>query len=164
MAAILLRIGLRAILCALVTWWLYTKLGLVALPIGAPLLGAALARPIIDLVEAAHFTGKSHALADAQGRYWAHRGLRIDIAEDDEDARWLLLADVRKVLPGLPRDEVMQRRFGERVAALEPMPGTRIRADALADYLRKATDAPSLKFRTWLDREVMGGSRNPRAR
>jgi hypothetical protein len=39
----------------------------------------------------------------------------------------------------------------------------RIRADALAEYLRKSTDNTSLKFRNWLDHEVMGGRANPRA-
>lgn len=164
MAPILLRIAIRTVLCALATWWIYGKLGLVALPIGAPLLGAALARPIIDLLEELHQSGRERALKEAQGRYWAFRNMRIDIAHDVDDKRWLLLADVRKVLPALPRDEVMQRRFGERVSRIEPDPGLRIRADALAEYLRDATDASSLKFRTWLDRVVMGGSRNPRSK
>jgi hypothetical protein len=162
MTSLLLRIALRALLCAAMTWWMYTKLGLVAVPIAAPLFGAALARPLIDLLEAMHQSGKEHILREAQGRYWAHRGTRVDIAEDDDDARWLLLTDVRKIVPGLPRDEVMRKQYADRVAVLEPAPGLRIRADALADYLQKSTDTSSLKFKTWLDHEVMGGSKNPR--
>lgn len=164
MPAIVLNIALRIALCSLVTWLVYRKLELVALPICAPLFGVALARPIIDFFAEAHHAGRRAALEDLQGRYWAHRGQRLDIAEDADDARWLLLADVRKVLPGLPRDEVMQVQFGERTAVIEPSPGLRIRADALADYLRKSTDTASLKFKNWLDHEVMLGSKNPRIR
>jgi hypothetical protein len=162
MPQILVRIAVRLALCALATWLVYRQLGLIALPIAAPLFGVALARPLIDLVAAAHHSGKTLALQDVQGRHWSHRGRLLDIAQDDDGARWLLVADVRKMLPGLPRDEVLQRHYGERVATVEAAQGLRIRADALAEYLRKSTDAASLKFRTWLDREVLGGSRNPR--
>jgi hypothetical protein len=58
---------------------------------------------------------------------------------------------------------VLQRQFGDRAGVVEDFAGFRIRADALAEYLRKSTDAGSLRFKQWLDREVLGGSRNPRA-
>jgi hypothetical protein len=93
-----------------------------------------------------------------------HRGRRIDIAEDADRLRWLLTSDVRKVLTGLPRDEVLAKQFGERAGKVEDAAGFRIRADALADYLRKSQDAASVKFKVWLDREVLGGAANPRSR
>lgn len=136
----------------------------IAIVFAAPAFGALAARPVIDLIAELNYRGKAAALADVQGRYWSHRGSRIDIAQDDDDARWLLVSDVRKILPGLARDEVLGRQFGERCGSVEGFPGLRIRADALADYLHKSTDSASLKFREWLDRTVLGGSANPRLR
>lgn len=164
MPRLLLTIVIRVLLCAGVTWVMWHWLELSAVVVAAPLLGVALARPIIDLVAESHHANKTLALQSLQGRHFSHRGYRLDIAEDDDEQRWLLLADVRKVVAGLPRDEVLQRQFGDRTTVMPPDDGLRIRADALADYLLKSTDAASLKFKIWLDREVLGGKRNPRLR
>jgi hypothetical protein len=162
-AKILLRIAVILVLGVLLTLGLWRIFGnAVAILVAAPGIAALLARPIIDLVAETQYAGKSAALAGLQGRNWSHRGNRIDIAEDGEDARWLLTSDVRKIVPGLARDEVLTKQFDERVGTVESFKGFRIRADALAEYLLKATDSPSLKFRVWLDRTVLGGSVNPR--
>jgi hypothetical protein len=160
----LLVILFRLSLCFGVLYLLWPTWGPFAILIPfAPLAAISLARPVQDLVEEIGLAGKEHALADLQGKYWAHRGYRLDIEEDGERQRWLLTADVRKIVTGLARDEVLQRQFGDRAGVLDDAPGFRLRGDALAEYLAKATDMPSLKFRNWLDHEVLGGSKNPRA-
>ncbi|MEJ6022214.1 hypothetical protein [Ramlibacter sp. PS4R-6] len=164
MAKILLQIAGALVAAVLVAWGLTRAMHIgVAIVFAAPVFAALAARPIIDFIAEMNYQGKAAALADVQGRYWSHRGTRIDIAEDDDDARWLLTSHVRKVVPGLPRDEVLLKQFGERSGAVEGFDGFRIRADALAEFLQKSTDTPSLKFRTWLDRTVLGGSVNPRS-
>jgi hypothetical protein len=158
----ILHVAIAAALGALLAWVLWRWFGLAGIVFAAPGIGALLARPLINLVAETGYAGKSAAFAGLQGKYFAHRGNRIDISEDDDDARWLLVSDVRKVVPGLPRDEVLSRQFAERAGIVEGFTGFRIRADALAEYLQKASDTSSLKFRVWLDREVLGGSVNPR--
>lgn len=164
MLKILLRIAIGLVLGCAATWlfWRFFE-GPVALVIAAPLFGVLLARPIIDLVAESSYAGKAAALSGLHGRYFSHRGIRIDIAQDDDAGRWVLASGVRKVVPGLPRDEVLVKQFGERTGTVEGFEGFRIRADALAEYLQKSTDTSSLKFREWLDRTVRGGSLNPRA-
>ena len=164
MPRILFAIFLRSALWLALAWYASQKIGLIAFPLMSPLLGALLARPIMDFVEETHYAGKAAALADVQGKFWMHRGWRIDIAEDADNLRWLLTADVRKVLPGLPRDEVLGKQFGDRAGNVDDAEGFRIRADALAEYLRKSHDLATMKFKAWLDREVLGGAMNPRAR
>ena len=165
MSRVLLRIAFRLALCCGVLYLLWPVWGPFAILIPfAPLVGISLARPLQDLFEEANLAGKEYALRDVQGKYWAHRGVRLSIEADPEGTRWLLASDVRKLVPGLPRDEVLEKQFAGRSGVLEDADGFRIRGDALADYLAKSTDTPSLKFRNWLDREVLGGSKNPRLR
>ena len=163
MARTVLSLFLRTVCWLAIAWIAAQRVGLIAFAVTAPLLGALLARPVIDFIAESHHAGKAAALAGVQGNWWMHRGHRIDIAEDADRRRWLLAADVRKVVR-LPRDEVLGRQFGERTGTVEDAAGFRIRADALADYLRKSHDPVSLKFKAWLDREVLGGGMNPRAR
>jgi hypothetical protein len=165
MPRVLLVIAFRLALCCGVLYALWPTWGPFAILIPfAPLVGISLARPLQDLLEELHLAGKEHALGDLQGKYWSHRGVRLSIEHDDDGMRWLLASDVRKLLPGLPRDEVLSMQFGDRSGVLEDAAGFRIRGDALAEYLLKSTDAASLKFKIWLDREVLGGSKNPRTR
>jgi hypothetical protein len=161
---IALLIMFRTALCAVVAWYAYKVFGIFAIVFAAPLLGVLLARPLIDFFAEAGYSGKSAALAELQGRFWSHKGQRVDIAKDDDEARWLLAAHVRKIVVGLPRDEVLAKQFGERTGVVEGVEGFRIRADALAEYLLKSQDNAGVRFKVWLDREVLGGKRNPRER
>jgi hypothetical protein len=160
----LLQIAFALLVAALLAWLFsrYMYVG-IAIAVAAPAFATLAARAIIDLVAATNYAGKAAALADVQGRYWSYHGYRIGIAEDYEHARWLLAADVRKIVKNLPRDDVLLKQFGERAGPVEDFEGFCIRADALAEYLQKATDPPTLRFRMWLDRTVRGGSVNPRA-
>ena len=118
-----------------------------------------LARPIYELVAHSARAAKEHALADVQGRYFVHRGVPVDIVEDDDEHRWVRVRDLRKLVPGLPRDEVLQRLFPDRAGAVPPAPDFRIRADALAEHLRAARDPAAVKLKVWVEREVLLGSR-----
>jgi hypothetical protein len=160
----LILIVLATLFCAALAWLVFSVLGAFTIAIAAPLYGALVARPIIDLVAASNYAAKSAALSDVQGKWYQHRGHRINIAEDIENARWLLTSHVRGIVHGLPRDEVLSRQFEGRAGHVEKCEGFRIRADALAEYLAKSTDSRALKLKVWLDREVRGGSRNPRLR
>jgi hypothetical protein len=123
------------------------------------LFGVALARPIIDLVAASHHAGRAAALRSLGGRLYEHHGSRLDIAEDEDAARWLVAADVRKVVTGLPRDEVLQRQYPDGAGTVGDDKKVRIRADTLLDYLRKSSDPASVRFKVWLEREVIFPSR-----
>jgi hypothetical protein len=67
----------------------------------------------------------------------------------------LRIDDVRKVLPALPREAVLQRQFPEGVHVAHGRAAGRISAEALQVYLSKSTAPEALRFRNWLDREVL---------
>lgn len=157
MLDLVVRIAVRLVLCSLATWllWQGVGLGAVALAMTAPLFAVALARPLIDAFGLAWGATNERALRHRSGRHFEHRGQALDVAEDDDGLRWLLLADVRKVLPGLPRDEVVRRQSGALVGTVDGYAGLRIRADALQDLLRKASEPAAVKFKVWLERDVL---------
>jgi hypothetical protein len=148
--AVLLIIGAMGIVYGAWRW-----LGTAGIVLSSPLLGLALARPLLAGLSFAHQVTKTRALQSVQGRYFAHRGHTIDIAEDADRYRWLRTDDVRKVVPGLPGDAVLQRLFPEGVACWSPADSHRIKAEALLKYLEKATDPASLKFKHWIVAEVV---------
>lgn len=148
------RIALRLLACVVVTAVAWRGLGFASLVLCAPLFGVLLARPILDLIGQSARTTRQLALEDLEGRYYEHRGVMVDIVEDAERHRWLLLTDVRKLVDGLPSDPVLERLYPDDVRPSVSSSARRIRADTLALYLEKSTHAESLKFKIWLEREV----------
>lgn len=150
------KILLRLAACAAWTWLLVQKFD-VALGIvfSAPAWGIAFARPLIDFFAAAPYAAKRHALADLQGRNYEHRGMRIDIVEDDDGWRWVRTEDARKVLQGMPGDRALQLQWGDRFDPGDDDRPPRLRADALRETLLKSQEPAGLKFKVWLEREVI---------
>ena len=162
MTRIVLRILLRLALCCVASYVMWWKWGATGLAVSAPIFGVALARPIIDLVAEFSLLAKSVALADLEGRNFEFRGLRLDVAEYTDGYRWIALRDVRKVLPALPRDAVLRAQFPQDLVHDTGVKGERIRAEALLAYLRKATEVEAIKFRNWVERDVVFPARRGR--
>jgi hypothetical protein len=155
MLAPLIRFAVGFACCAALAWLLFRLLGPVGILFAALPFGLALRRPLIDLLFEIVPALRRLAYHDVEGRYYVFKGAPIDIVEDDAGYRWLRVADVRPVLPGLPADAVLARVLGAGFAPGDLSKAPRIRAEALLGVLRKASDPRSLRFRDWLEREVV---------
>jgi len=155
MRQLLLTIALRLLACAAVIYLQWRLLGLIGLVVGAPLVGVALARPILELLDMARHKTTELVYRDVSGRHFVHRGQMLDISEDEAQCRWLRLGDVRKLLPGLPADQTLQQLRPDGVRLASAGQPARIRAEALLELLARAQDPDTLKFRHWLEREVV---------
>lgn len=76
----------------------------------------------------------------------------------------LRLADVRKLIPGLPADAVLAKLHADGVMPAAPRTESRIKAEALQDDLKKATDPGTLAVKRWLQREVLWPAEKGRER
>ena len=124
--------------------------------------GVALARPIVECVASASGYMRYRAYRNVQGRHFSYEGRSIDIVEDDRGYQWLLLSDVREILPNLPRDESLRTLLGVGVATLGSS-SLRVKAEVLHEYLAKASTTDLAKFRIWIERTVIFPSGRARA-
>lgn len=115
-------VALRLLACGAVSYGAWLAIGPIGLVWCAPLFGAALARPLLEAVGHGHRLLRARVYRDVEGRHHAYQGISIGVALDDDGQPWLRLADVRKVLPGLPRDEALRLILG---AQLQPLPPDR---------------------------------------
>lgn len=156
MRSALITIALRLLACSAAAWLLWHLLqGPLGLAFAAPLFGMALAQPLLDLFGAAYATTRRLAFLPLEGRHFEHRGVPLDVAEDERHHRWVSVRDLRRLLRGLPRDASLQRQLPEGLMHDARLRGLRIEAETLLAFLRKSTDPDSLKLRNWLEREVV---------
>lgn len=155
MPQILASTALRLLVCVLVSFALWRFMGAIGLAVSAPLFGVLLAKPLFELADELRSAAKALAFSEVQGRNFEHRGFKLDIAEDDRRHRWISIKDVQKLIPSLPRPAVLQAQFPDGVQEDPAISGHRIHVEALHQYLAKSTEANSLKFRNWLEREVV---------
>lgn len=166
MDKLLPRILLRLAACLAATWfvWSVLGLGLFAVLFCAPLLGVAMARPLAELLDDSGRLVRHAAWKEVNGRHFAHRGHPIDVVEDERLRCWLRVSDVRRVLRGLPADAVLQRLHPQGFECGSRRAPSRILAEALLEFLQRAHDTDALKFRLWLQGQVVEPARRRQAR
>lgn len=158
------RLLWRLALCAALVWWgwrLFRAFGLLA---AAPLCALALARPILDAIGALHHQAHLAAWADVAGYHHAYRGHTVRVIDDDQQRPWLYVGDVRRIVPGLPADEVLQRLVPGLCQPMGQPSALGMEAGALLAQLQGSHALTTLKFSQWLQREVLLPAERRRAR
>lgn len=165
MTPVLVRLVVRALACAGLVWLGWRWIGPFAVLVGAPVVGAALARPILDLLGGLPRLALRRILRHVDGVYFEYRGHAIDVFVDGAGFHWLGLDDVRRIVPHLPDAAVLCRLYPGGCRRLGSHDVCwRITAEALEDLLAKATEVDTVKFAHWLGRDIVRPSRNKRAR
>ena len=77
MSIILLRVAIRLMLCATVSWVLWRYFGLAVAIASAPLYGIALARPLIDLASDLRHATRAAVWRPLEGRHFVYRGTPV---------------------------------------------------------------------------------------
>jgi hypothetical protein len=115
----------------------------------------ALAKPILTSLGELRRLMRLWAYRDVQGRYHSFKGQSIDVMDDEDDHKWLRASDVRQVVEHFPRDESLLQLFGSKAKTLGPVHDAWIQAEALHSYLVRSTQTKSIRFKVWLQREVI---------
>jgi hypothetical protein len=160
---ILVRLVLGAGAAAAVMYWAYRWLGPAGLVYAAPLLGLALAKPIVELLAAYPRLVTRLVLRKVNGRYFEYRGAALDIHIDERATCWISTADLRKIV-ALPTDPVLKRLYPMQCRELGKPVAWRLGGEALIDYLGRSTEVDMTKFSFWVEKNVVTPARNKRKR
>lgn len=127
----------------------------IAIAVSAPLIGLA-AVPLIGAASSRTLRlAKEIAYRDVEGRHYAYKGRSIRVHEDLVGDRWLCVRDIRKIIKNLPRDEVWAKMAPDDLGRIDARKELFLRAQALDHYLSRNQDDVAVRFRNWLDREVI---------
>ncbi len=155
---LLLSVGLLATsaLVWLFGWRMSAGLGLaVAVVLSSPLVAVALAPLVAPLLGASFRAVKEVAYRDMQGNYFAYKGHRVRIQEDLSGSRWVRVRDIRGLVPDFPRDQVLVRIAPDAMARPEGERELYFQARSLDRYLARSRADATIRFRIWLQREVL---------
>jgi hypothetical protein len=158
LALIALRLALCLAVLLPVWWWI----GPAGLALTAPLFGVALARPLLDLISQTHGAIRERAYAATEGRYYAHKGVPIDVIEGEDGHRWLRVADVRRIVPGFGSDALLAKTHPGRLAYRGAPPSAYLQDDALLAQIVRALEPATLAFRHWVERDIVFPARRRR--
>lgn len=115
--------------------------------------------PLLDILgDVPRFLG-GLALRRYAGRHYSFRGRQVDVDIDARATCWVSTADIRKILPSLPADAVLQRLQPAQVRECGEPRVWRITPDALAAVLERSADVDAAKFRQWLASQVQSPAR-----
>ena len=154
------QIALCTVCYGLVGYWL----GKYMLVFTAPAYGAAIARPLINLVANFRHGVRAHVWMPAHGTYYVFKDTTIHVLDDEDSWRWLPLADVERVLGRKLNARLLGITYPERVLLAGKPARMHIRDDTLIEHLSKLSDPVALRLRTWVERNVALPARRIRQR
>ena len=120
----------------------------------SPLYGALVARPLINLVASLRQVWRSMVWLPVHGQHYVFKGTTVHVLEDEEDWRWVRLADVQMVLGAPLNARQLALAYPQRLEMMGKPAQLHMRDDALIAHLGKQKDATALRLRTWVDRNI----------
>lgn len=126
--------------------------------------GASVSRPLINLMASTRHGMRSVVWLPLHGTHYVFKSTTIHVLEDDDNWRWLPLADVELVLGSKLNARVLAITYPERLEMGGQPARMHMRDDALIAHLSKLSDPMALRFRTWLERNVALPARRTRQR
>lgn len=154
------QIALCTVCFGLVGYWL----GKYMLVFTAPAYGAAIARPVINLIANFRHTVRARVWLPVHGTHYVFKDTTIHVLEDEDNWRWLPLADVEQVLGRKLNARLLAVTYPDRLLLAGKPARMHMRDEALIEHLSKLSDPNALRFRTWLDRNIALPARRIRQR
>lgn len=141
---------------------LWRHMGPVAVAIASPLVGAVLARPLINLVADLRHRVREQVWLPVHGQHYVFKDITIRVVEDDLGHRWISLVDVRKAAPVTVTDATLRSLYRDRFRVMGEPPGAFLQADALVEALARSIDLPLVRLRSWVETTVAAPARKQR--
>ncbi len=154
MSTVLLRIAVRLMLCAAVSWVVWRYFGLEVAVATAPLYGIALARPLIDLASDLRHATRAAVWRPLEGRHFAYRGTPVQVLEDDDHRRWVRAADVRAILGHTATAGALALTYPSGWRTMGKPAEPHFSDEALIAHLKKQKAPEALRFLHWAEREI----------
>jgi hypothetical protein len=154
MSTILLRVAIRLLLCAAVSWVVWRYFGLAVAVASAPLYGIALARPLIDLASDLRHATRAAVWRPLEGRHFAYRGTPVQVLEDEDHRRWVRAADVRSIVGHTATNGALALTYPSGWRTMGKPAEPHFSDEALIAHLTKESAPEALRFRHWAEREI----------
>jgi len=164
MKQILLRAVGVLVVCACFSWAAYYVLGTVALVLSLPLVGVLMSRVIIDFGDEMRLAAKHAALHAVNGSYYSFQGVEVHVVEDDDYCQWIAAEEVRKIVGTGAPDRLLALTYPHGWCEMGKPPKGYLRDDALLLYLAKETSLRGIKFKVWVERNIVHQAKKQRAR
>ncbi len=142
-------------LCVIAYALLGYRLGLFAFVFASPLFAAAIVHPLLTLLSNYRRRVLEQLWFPVHGQYYVFKGMTIQVLEDADHCRWVRLVDVQKVVGVTAPEHALALTYPGRLKMMGEPAQTHIRDDALAAHLSKENEATALRFRTWVERNIV---------
>ena len=122
---------------------------------GGPIWFFAFAKPIYRALDRGHSAARFAMFRDVHGSYFAFKGHKLTVQNDEAGHPWICASGLREVLNHLPVDRVLLNQFKEGAELRGRDKVLWLKADALRSYLETGMNKHSIDFKNWLQKTVL---------
>ena len=145
----------QILLCVAVYALVGYYFGKFAIVTTSPLFAAAVARPLWALVFDIWRGMRARVWLPVHGHHFVFKGTTVQVVEDESHFRWVSLSDVKKVLGSGMSDGAFAMAYPGRFRIMDKPAGGYLRDDALVAYLSKGSEQTTVRFKTWVERNIV---------
>ncbi len=156
------RIVGATMVCCLFVYVMFQWLGAIGLVIAAPLIGVAFSRLVIDGSAEMGQAMRSAVWLPLHGKHYVYQGFNLKIIEDDDHARCVAMAGVRRIVGSGATDKALAQSYPSGWQVWDAR--GHLRDDALLLYLAREPSTAAIKLRNWVDHNVAFPARTARKR
>ena len=131
------------------------ELGVFALLFASPLFAAVVARSLFALLSNYRHNVLEQIWQTASGQHYVFKDMTIGVVEDHDHFRWVSLNDVQKVVGVTASERALTLAYPGRLKLIGDGAKMHIRDDALVTHLGKENKPIALRFRTWVERNIV---------
>ena len=140
------------------------KFGVFGLLFTSPVFAAAIKRPLFAWVSNFRRKVLEQVWLPVHGQHYVFKNVTIQVLKDPDHRHWVRLADVQKVTGVTASERALKLAYSGRLKIIGKSAQTYIRDDALLAHLAKENKPTALRFRTWVDRNIVFPGRTVRQR
>ncbi len=131
------------------------RFGVFALLYTLPLFATLMARSLFALLTNVRRKALEQVWLPVHGQYYVFKDITIHVLEDDDHCRWVSLFDVQKVVGVTASERALALAYPDRLRSMGEPAQAHIRGDALVAHLGKENKPTALRFRTWVERNIV---------
>ncbi len=157
-------IALRLAGCIAFAWAAKHWLGNVAMVTVLPIVGVALAKPLIELASDIRHVMKVAHWRDVEGQHFAFRRRPIGVVSDADKRRWIRVADIRAIVGFTASDGALGMTYPSGARRFGKASELHLSDEALLTHLRKERSPDAIRLANWVEREIVFPARRERER
>lgn len=147
--------AVQALLCLGVFALVGYYAGVAGMVMTSPLFAAWFLKPLLAFGVGGWRRIRRAVWMPVHGQHYVYQGVTLHLLADSQGAQWIALRDVQTVVGATAPERSLQLTYPGKLVPMGKPAHMHMQVDALVTYLAKQNNPVCLRFKVWVDRNIV---------